>query len=214
MGLEVEKLRAIGFIRDVVYLIWLANSVLMKKSSGVWRICQDYTDMNKACPKDNFPLPRIDQLVDATVGHELLSFMDAYFGYNQIFMNPADCKHTAFITDKGLYCYEVMPFNLKNARAMYQRLVNKIFAELIGTSMEVYVDNMMVKSKTADRHLHDLSLMFDVLKKYSMRLNPTKCAFGVSYGKFLGFMISQRGIEANPKKNQGITRHAGFDNAK
>ncbi|VVA39473.1 PREDICTED: Transposon, partial [Prunus dulcis] len=169
-----------------------------------WRMCQDYTDLNKACPKDSFSLPRIDQLVDATAGHELLSFMDAYSGYNQIFMHPPDSEHTAFITDKGLYCYNVMPFGLKNAGATYQRLVNKIFAGYIGNIMEVYVDDMLVKSRTAEEHLQNLSIMFGILKDYRMRLNPKKCAFGVSSGKFLGFMISQRGIEANPEKIKAI----------
>ncbi|CAL2278566.1 unnamed protein product [Prunus armeniaca] len=167
-------------------------------------MCQDYTNLNKACPKDSFPLPRIDQLVDATASHELLSFMDTYSGYNKIFMHSADRKHTAFITDRGLYCYNVMPFGLKNAGATYQRLVNKIFAELISTSMEVYVDDMLVKSRTADDHLQNLSLMFGTLKKYNMRLNPSKCAFGVSSDKFLGLMISQRGIKANPEKIQAL----------
>ncbi|XP_021812766.1 uncharacterized protein LOC110755794 [Prunus avium] len=202
MRLEVQKMKTIGFIQEVTYPIWLANSVLVKESSGAWRMCQDYTDLNNSCPKDSFPLPRIDQMVDATAGHELLSFMDAYSGYNQIFMSPTDREHTAFITDKGLYCYNAMPFGLKNTRATYQRLVNKIFSELIGTTMEVYVDDMLVKRKTADSHLHNLSLMFSVLKQYNMRLNPSKCAFGVSSGKFLGFMISQRGIEANPEKSR------------
>ncbi|CAL8992282.1 unnamed protein product [Prunus brigantina] len=197
---EVDKLQTIGFIREVTYPIWLANSVLVKKSSGAWRMCQDYTNLNKACPKDSFPLPRIDQLVDATAGHELLSFMDTYSGYNQIFMHPTDQEHTAFITDRGLYYYNVMPFGLKNAGATYQRLVNQIFAELIGTLMEVYVDDMLVKSRTVDDHLRNLSLMFGKLKQYNMRLNPSKCAFGVASGKFLSFMISQRGIEANPEK--------------
>ncbi|CAL8175953.1 unnamed protein product [Prunus armeniaca] len=160
MKIEVDKLQAIGFIRE-------------------------------ACPKDSFPLPRIDQLVDATAGHELLSFMDTYSGYNKIFMHPANRKHAAFITDRGLYCYNVMPFGLKNAGATYQRLVNKIFAELISTSMEVYVDDMLVKSRTADDHLQNLSLMFGTLKKYNMRPNPSKCAFGVSSDKFLGLMTAR-----------------------
>ncbi|CAL9000626.1 unnamed protein product [Prunus brigantina] len=128
MRTEVDKLKAIGFIREATYPVWLANSVMVRKANGGWRMCQDYTDLNKACPKDSFPLPRIDQLVDATAGHELLSFMDAYSGYNQIFMDPADSEHTAFITDRGLYCYNVMPFSLKNAGATYQRLVNWITA--------------------------------------------------------------------------------------
>ncbi|CAL9020964.1 unnamed protein product, partial [Prunus brigantina] len=166
----------IGFIRGVNYPIWLTNSILVKKTSGAWQMCQDYTNLNKACPKDSFPLSRIDQLVDAMAGHKLLSFMDAYSGYNQIFMDPADRYHTTFITDKGLYCYNVMPFGLKNAGATYQRLVHKIFAELISSSIEVYVDDMLVKSKTANEHLNNLSLMFDILKKYNMLLNPNKCA--------------------------------------
>ncbi|KAI5330104.1 hypothetical protein L3X38_029501 [Prunus dulcis] len=204
MRTEVDKLQTIGFIREATYPVWLANSVMVRKSTGGWRMCQEYTDLNKACPKDSFLLPRIDQLVDATAGHELLSFLDAYSGYNQIFMHPPDSEHTAFITDKGLYCYNVMPFGLKNAGPTYQRLVNKIFAGYIGNIMEVYVDDMLVKSRTAEDHLQNLSTMFGILKDYRMRLNPKKCAFGVSSGKFLGFMISQRGIEANPEKIKAI----------
>ncbi|CAL2256646.1 unnamed protein product [Prunus armeniaca] len=190
MKTEVDKLKAIGFIREVTYPIWLANSILVKKSGGAWRMCQDYTNLNKACLKDSFSLPRIDPLVDATAGHELLSFMDAYSG-----MHPTDLEHTAFITNRGLYCYNVMLFGLKNAGATYQQLVNKIFAELIGTSMEVYVDDMLVKIRTASDHLRNPSLMFGKLKQYIMRLNPSK---------FLGFMISQRGIKANPEKMRAL----------
>ncbi|CAL2239563.1 unnamed protein product [Prunus armeniaca] len=130
--------------------------------------------------------------------------MDTYSGYNQIFMQPADSEHMAFITDGGLYCYNVMPFGLKNTGATYQRLVNRIFAKHTGSIMEVYVDDMLVKSRTAEEHLHNLALMFGILKDYRIRLNPTKCTFGVSLGKFLGFMISQRGIEANPEKIKAI----------
>ncbi|KAI5354812.1 hypothetical protein L3X38_007707 [Prunus dulcis] len=194
MRTEVDKLQTIGFIREATYPVWLANFMMVRKATGGWRMCQDYTDLNKACPKDSFSLPRIDQLMDATAGHELLSFMDAYSGYNQIFMHPPDSEHTAFITDKGLYCYNVMPFGLKNAGATYQRFVNKIFAGYIDNIMEVYVDDMLVKSRTAEEHLQNLSIMFGILKDYRMRLNQKKCAFGVSSGKFLGFMISQRGI--------------------
>ena len=116
---EVEKLLTNNFIRIAHYPSWVANPVLVKKKNGKWRTCIDFTNLNKACPKDSFPLPRIDQLVDATAGHELLSFMDAYSGYNQIPMNPADEEHTSFVTDRGLFCYKVMPFGLKNAGATY-----------------------------------------------------------------------------------------------
>ncbi|CAL9026172.1 unnamed protein product, partial [Prunus brigantina] len=204
MKAEVDKLSSIGFIKEVDYPTWLANVVMVRKPKKGWRMCVDYTNLNRACIKDSFPLPRIDQLVDATAGHALLSFMDAYSGYNQIFMHPEDQAHTSFITDRGLYCYKVMPFGLKNAGATYQRLVNNIFAQLIGNTMEVYVDDMLVKSRTAGQHIPNLSAMFTILKQYKMRLNPTKCAFGVASGKFLGFMISQRGIEANHEKIQAI----------
>ena len=157
---EVDKLLANNFIRAVQYPLWLANPVLVKKKNGKWRTCIDFTDLNKACPKDSFPLPRIDQLVDATAGHQLLSFMDAYSGYNQIPMSPLDEEHTSFITDRGLYCYKVMPFGLKNAGATYQRLVNKMFEKQIGRSMEVYVDDMLVKSKQAESHVDDLAETF------------------------------------------------------
>lgn len=132
-----------------------------------------------------------NQLVNVMVGHELLSFMDAYLNYNQIFIHPTDCEHTTFIIDKGLYCYNVMSFGLKNADSTYQRLVNKMFAKLIGTSMKVYVDDMLVKSRTTDQRLSNFSLMFGIMKRYNMRLNQNKCAFGISPSKFIGFMIIQ-----------------------
>ena len=108
---------------------------MVKKSNGKWRICVDFTDMNKACPKDSFPLPRINQLVDSTAGHKLLSFMDAFSGYNQILMDEDDQEKTTFVTSQALYCYKVMPFGLKNAGATYQRLVNHMFSHQIGRNV-------------------------------------------------------------------------------
>ncbi|KAL5550182.1 hypothetical protein UlMin_000358 [Ulmus minor] len=156
---EVDKLLKANSIREVNYPEWIANVVLVKKANGNWRVCVDFTDLNKACPKDSFPLPRIDQLVDATAGHELLSFMDAYSGYNQIRMHQPDQEHTAFLTDQGLYCY---------------------------------------------KHIDNLRESFEVLREYKMKLNPAKCAFGVTSGKILGFMVNHRGIEANPAKIQAL----------
>ena len=193
-----------GFIREVYYPEWLTNVVLVKKANGKWRMCVDFTDLNKACPKDSFPLPRIDQLVDSTAGHKLLTFMDAFSGYNQIRMAEEDQDKTTFITSQGLYCYKVMPFGLKNAGATYQRLVNKMFSQQIGRNMEVYVDDMLVKSKEELTHLDYLKETFTTLKKHQMRLNLGKCVFGVASGKFLRFMVSQRGIEANPEKVRAI----------
>ncbi|XP_077225671.1 uncharacterized protein LOC143858846 [Tasmannia lanceolata] len=135
------------------------------------------SDLNKACPKDCYPLPRIDHLIDSIAGHEMLSFMDAFSGYNQIQMYGPDIPKTSFVTDQGLFCYEVMPFGLKNAGATYQRLFNKIFAEQIGRNMEVYVDDMLVKSLKAPDHIADLEEAFTILRRNRMKLNLAKCAF-------------------------------------
>ncbi|XP_031260926.1 uncharacterized protein LOC116119120 [Pistacia vera] len=128
-------------------------------------------------------------MVDATAGHELLSFMDAFSRYNQILMHPDDQEKMVFITEKGTYCFKVMPFGLKNVGATYQQLVNKMFAEHLKDTMEVYIDDMLVKSLMAEQRLDHLSQAFTVLKKYNMKLNLAKCSFRVSSGKFLGYML-------------------------
>ena len=116
----------------------------------------DFTDLNKACPKDSYLLPRIDQLMDLIAGHKLLSFMDAFSGYNQIRMDEVDQEKTSFITCQGLFCYKVMPFDLKNVGATYQRLVNHMFRPQIERNVEVYVDDMLVKSLDEEKYLYDL----------------------------------------------------------
>ena len=201
---EVQKLIAAKFLREVYYPDWLANVVMVKKANGKRRMCVDFTDLNKACPKDCYPLPRIDQLVDSTAGHKLLSFIDTFSGYNQIRMNEADQEKTSFVTSQGLFCYEVMPFRLKNTRATYQRLVNHMFRSQIGRNVEVYVDDMLVKNLDEGKHLDDLQETFNTLRRYNIKLNPSKCAFRVASGKFLGFMVSHRRIEANLEKIKAI----------
>nr|XP_016436972.1 PREDICTED: RNA-directed DNA polymerase homolog [Nicotiana tabacum] len=187
---EVDKLLANGSIRESKYPQWVANMVMVKKKNGKGRMCVDFTDLNKACPKDSLPLPHIDQHIDATAGHELLSFLDAYSGYNQILMAEEDQEKTTFITHQGTYCYKVMPFELKNAGATYQRLVTKMFKEQLGKTMEVYIDDMLVKSTKKEDHIDHLKDAFEILRQYRMKLNPEKCAFGVTSGKFLGFLVS------------------------
>ena len=164
----------------------------------------DFMDLNRACLKDSYPLPRIDTLVDSTARRELISFMDAFSGYNQIKMNEDDQERTSFVTSQGLFCYKVMSFGLKNAGATYQRLMNKMYAHQIGRNVQVYVDDMLVKSLRENDHLDDLQETFDTLRSYNMKLNPSKYVFGVTAGKFLGFMVSQRGIEVNPEKVRAI----------
>ena len=167
-------------------------------------MCVDYTDLNDACPKDSFPLPRIDQIVDASAVHGMLSFLDAFSGYHQIPMYPPGAEKTSFITPHGLFCYNVMPFGLKNVGATYQLLVTKMFRPLLGKTMEVYIDDMLIKSKKRSDHANHLQQAFDLLRTYGMKLNPTKCAFGVNEGRFLDFMMTQRGIEANPSQLKAI----------
>ena len=130
--------------------------------------------------------------------------MDAFSGYNQIKMEEADQEKTSFVTSQGLFCYKVMSFGLKNVGATYQRLMNKMFAHQIGRNVQVYVDDMLVKSLCEEDHLDDLRETFNTLRSYNMKLNPNKCAFGVTAGKFLGFMVSQRGIEVNLEKVRAI----------
>ncbi|XP_056694879.1 uncharacterized protein [Spinacia oleracea] len=201
---EVEKLLEAGFIEVCDYPEWLANVVMVKKSNGSWRMCVDFTNLNGACPKDCYPLPRIDRLVDSTSGHALLIFLDAFSGYHQISLCKADRKKAAFITDTGVYSYKAMPFGLKNAGATYQKLVDRVFASQKGRNIEVYVDDSIVKSRLASDHIDDLRETFETLRKFRMKLNPKKCVFGVRSGKFLGFLVSERGIDANPDKVEAI----------
>ena len=189
---EVQKLTMAKFIREVYYLDWLANVVMVKKAKKKWRMCMDFTNLNKACPKDSYLLPRIDHLVDSTAGHKLLSFINSFSGYNQIRMDEMDQEKTSFITNQGMFCYKVMSFGLKNAGPTYQRLVNHMFCPQIGWNVEVYVDYMLVKSLDEEKHLDDVQETFDTLRRYNMKLNLSKYAFRVSLGKFLGFMVLHR----------------------
>src|ERR1044072_3122308 len=116
---ETAKLLEAEFIWEVQYPTWLANGVLVKKSNGKWRMCTDYTDLNKHCPNDSYPLPSMDKLVDGASGNEILSLMDAYFGYNQIRMHQEDEEKIAFMTPRENYCYKIMPFGLKNVGVTY-----------------------------------------------------------------------------------------------
>nr|ABF94998.1 transposon protein, putative, unclassified [Oryza sativa Japonica Group] len=177
---------------------------MVRKANGKWRMCVDFTDLNKACPKDHFPLPRIDQLVDSTAGCELLSFLDAYSSYHQISMAKEDEEKTAFIMPFGVFCYVKMPFGLITAGDTFQRTVQGALSNQLGNNVEAYVDDIVVKTKTGDSLIDDLRETFDNLRRYRLMLNPEKCTFGVPSGKLLGFLVSGRGIEANPEKIKAI----------
>ncbi|GKV21495.1 hypothetical protein SLEP1_g31472 [Rubroshorea leprosula] len=203
---EVEKLLQAGFVRKVDYYEWVANPVLVKKANGKWRMCIDYTNLNHTCPKDCYLMPSIDRLVEAASGNERLSLLDAYSGYHQVPMAPEDEEKTSFYAGDKIYCYVMMPFGLKNAGATYQKMVTIVFRAQIGKNLEVYVDDIVVKSRKAKDHLADLDETFNNLRKNRMRLNQAKCIFGVESGQFLGFMVSRRGIEVNPEKIRVIAK--------
>ena len=201
---EVVELKQAGAIKEVFYPQWLANTVVVKKKTGKWRVCVDFMDLNKACLKDPFPMPKIDQLVDATMGHPRMSFLDAFQGYQQIPLAMDDQEKTAFVTPIGNYHYKVMPFGLKNAGSTYQRMMTKMFEPQLGRSIEVYIDDMVVKSKVVFEHVEDLTSIFGILRKHKLCLNASKCSFSMGFGKFLGYMMTHRGIEVNPDQIKAI----------
>ncbi|KAJ9704055.1 hypothetical protein PVL29_005372 [Vitis rotundifolia] len=201
---EIQKQLSVGFLSVVEYPEWLANVVPVPKKDGKVRVCVDFRDLNKASPKDDFPLPHIDMLVDSTAGHSMLSFMDGFSGYSQILMAPEDMEKTSFITEWGTYCYRVMPFGLKNAGATYQRAATTLFHDMMHRDVEVYVDDMIVKSRGRPDHLAALERFFERIRQFRLRLNPKKCTFGVTSGKLLGYMVSERGIEVDPDKIRAI----------
>jgi ribonuclease HI/transposase InsO family protein len=203
---ELRKLLEAGFIKEVFHPTWLANPVLVKKKNGKWRMCVDYTSLNKACPKVPFPLPRIDQIVDSTAGCELLCFLDAYSGYHQIKLKESNQLATSFITPFGMYCYMTMSFGLRNAGATYQRCMQHVFGDHIGWTVEAYVDDIVVKTRKADDLVSDLRIAFGCLWANGVKLNPEKCVFGVLRGMLLGYIVSQQGIKANPKKVAALER--------
>nr|XP_027191080.1 uncharacterized protein LOC101494924 [Cicer arietinum] len=201
---EVKKQFDAGFLAVAKYPQWVANIVPVPKKDGKVRMCVDYRDLNKASPKDDFPLPHIDVLVDSTAQYSLFSFMDGFSGYNQIKMAPEDMEKTTFITQWGTFCYKVMPFGLKNAGATYQRAMVTLFHDMMHKEIEVYVDDMIAKSRTEEDHVVNLQKLFERLRKFKLRLNPAKCTFGVRSGKLLGFIVSQKGIEVDPDKVRAI----------
>jgi len=154
-----------------------------------------FRDLNDACLKDDFPLPITELMIDSTTGHESLSFMDCMAGYNQIQMALEDQEATTFHTPKGIFCYKVMPFDLKNARATYQRVTQTIFEDMLYKTVECYVDSLVVKSKNRRDHICNLRQIFERLRMCQLKMNPLKCAFDVTFGKLLGFTVRHRGIE-------------------
>jgi hypothetical protein len=177
---------------------------MVKKVNGKWKMCIDFIDLNKACPKDEFPLPRIDSLVDAAATSELMSLLDCYSGYHQIWMKKEDEPKTSFITPSGTCFYLWMSEGLKNAGGSFSRMTAKVLCSQIGRNVLTYVNDIIVKSTKQENHIADLQETFVNFRKACLKLNPKKCVFGVKKGKFLGCLVSTKGIEASPNKIEAI----------
>ncbi|GJU87062.1 reverse transcriptase domain-containing protein [Tanacetum coccineum] len=194
----------VGIMKEVHYYGWLSNPVMVKKHDNSWRMCVDFKDLNKACLKDGYLLPEIDWKVESLCGYPFKCFLDAYKGYHQIKMAKEDEEKMAFITSHRIFCYSKMPFGLKNARETYQRLVDKVFQKQIDRNLEVYVDNMVIKSRTEQEIIKDIEEIFKTLREINMKLNPKKCTFGVEEGMFLGYMVNTKGIKVCSNKVEAV----------
>jgi hypothetical protein len=179
---EIARLLDAGFIKEVYHPDWLANPVLVPKKTKDWRMCVNYTDLTKACKKDPFGLPRIDQVVHSTTGCSLLSFLDCYSGYHQILLKEEDQIKTSFITPFGLFCYTTMPFRLKSAGATYQRGIQRCLHSQLGCNTEAYIDDVVVRTQEDEVLISDQAKIFNNLRKFKMKLNLENCTFGVPSG--------------------------------
>ena len=202
---EVNRLLEAGVIRPIDYPEWLANVVMVRKPSGKWHMCIDFTDLNKVCPKDEFLLPRIDTLVDTTTNSEMMSLLDGCSGYHRIWMKKEDEPKTSFITPSGICCY-IRNEGLKNAGGSFSRMTANVIGDQIGRNVLTYVDDIIVRSVKRKDHISDLRETFVNFRKAGLKLNTEKCIFGIAKGKFLGCLVSAKGIEANPTKIETILR--------
>jgi hypothetical protein len=204
---EVSRLLKVGFVQPCRYVEWVSNVVPVEnKGTGKTRVCVDFRDLNRATLKDEYLMPIANLLINSALGNKVISFLDGNAGYNQIFMAKEDVKKTAFQCPGfvGLFEWVVMMFGLKNAGATYQQAMNLIFHDLLGVILEICIDDVVIKSAGFEDHLADLCMALERMRQYGLKMNPLKCAFGVSAGRFLGFVVHEHGIQIDPKKIESI----------
>jgi hypothetical protein len=194
---KVQRLLDAYFICEVYYPSWLANVVMVKKKIGKWRMCTDFTDLNKCYPKDDFPLTRIDKVVDSAAGCEIISLLDCFLGYHQIRLREEDQEKASFIMPFGTCCYFRIPEGLKNVGPTFCRMTKVVLKEQLERNVFTYVDDIVVASRKKENELQDLAESFAIMQKSQLKLNPETCMFRVSKGKVLGCSVSVKGIEAN-----------------
>jgi hypothetical protein len=203
---EVHRLLEANFIEPIAYPIWLANLVMVQKKSGKWRMCIDFTSLNKACPKDNFLLPQIDKIVDSAAGCEVMSLLDCFSSCHQIYMKEENKASTCFITPFGTYCFIRMPEGLENAGSTFSCLIKRVLKNQVGHNIFTYVDDIIVTSKNKEDHLADLAETFANMRDARLRLNPEKCVFRVRQGKTRLPSVAQRD-QGQPDKYPSNHQH-------
>nr|KYP45445.1 Transposon Ty3-I Gag-Pol polyprotein [Cajanus cajan] len=203
---EIERLLKAKFIRTSRYAEWVSSIVpVIKKNEKLW-VSIDFRDLNTATPKDEYPMPIAEMMIDTAASNEIISLLDGYSGYNQIYIAANDVSKIAFRCKGvlGVYAWVMMSFGLKNVGEKYKREMNLIFHDLIGKFVQVYIDDIIVESKRKDEHLLHLKLSFERMRKHELNMNPLKFAFGVTTRKFLGFIVHQKGIEVDKNKTKAI----------
>ena len=201
---EVLKLKQAGAINEVFYPRMAGQHSSGEKENWEVASMSRLYNLHKVCPKYPFPLSRIDQLVDATIGHPRMRFLDAFQGYHLIPLALDDQENTIFLTPTGNYHYKVMTFGLKNARSTYQRMITRMFEPQLGKNIEVYIDDMVVNTIVESEHVDDLGNIFEILRKHKLHLNAAKCSFSIGFGKFLDYMVTHCGIEVDPNQIRAI----------
>jgi hypothetical protein len=203
---KVQKLLDVRIIREVQYLVWVANVVMVPKKNGNMRMCIDFTELNKACPKDPYPLQRIDIIIDQAASCEMLSLLDCFSGYHQVWMRREDEAKTGFTTPFGIFRFVKMPEGLRNAGPTFNRMMELILGSQLSRNASAYVDNIVIMSEKETDHIGDLTETFDNMRRNGLKLNPEKCIFGIRKGHLLGCMVSKWGIQANPQKIKVLRR--------
>jgi hypothetical protein len=203
---EVQRLLDTCFIREVTYPEWLSNIVMVKKKNRKWRMCTNFMDLNKCCLKDDFPLTRIDKIIDSAIASEMMALLDCFFGYHQIWLHTKDEEKTSFITLFRTYYYLRMPKGLPNAGPTFCRMTKVALKDQVDRNVLSYVDDIVVVSKKKEKYLSNLAETFANMREAKLKLNLEKCVFGSTRGKILGCLVSRKGIEANPDKIRAITQ--------
>jgi hypothetical protein len=203
---EVQRLLDACFIREVAYPQWLANVVMIRKKNSKWWMCTDFTNLNKCCPKDNFPLARIDKIVDSAVGCEMMALLDCFSGYHQIWLCKEYEEKISFITPFGTYYYLRVPEGMHNAGPTFYRMMKAALKDQVGKNVLSYIDDIVIASKKRNTYISDLAETFTNMREARLKLNSEKCIFRITRGKVLGCLVSTKAIKVNPDKIRAITQ--------